>query len=52
MMPGSEHDMAVTSLYFYAGIWVLGILWYLFWKRRNKDVGVDVSMTYGELPPD
>jgi basic amino acid/polyamine antiporter, APA family len=52
MMPGSERDMARTSLYFYAGIWVIGILWYFFWKRRNSDVGVDVSMTYGELPPD
>ncbi len=32
--------------------WVAGILWYLFWKQRSKSVGVDVSMTYGELPPE
>ena len=32
--------------------WVLGILWYFFWKSRSKKVGVDVSMTYGELPPE
>ena len=32
--------------------WVLGILWYFFWKSRSKSVGVDVSVTYGELPPE
>ena len=32
--------------------WVLGILWYFFWKSRSKRVGVDVSLTYGELPPE
>ena len=30
----------------------LGVLWYFFWKQRSKRVGVDVSMTYGELPPE
>ncbi len=34
------------------GTWVLGILWYLFWSWRSKSVGVDTSMTYGELPPE
>ncbi len=32
--------------------WVAGILWYFFWKQRSKAVGVDVSLTYGELPPE
>jgi APA family basic amino acid/polyamine antiporter len=32
--------------------WVLGVAWYFFWKQRSKSVGVDVSMTYGELPPE
>ncbi len=32
--------------------WIAGIIWYLFWKQRSKRVGVDVSMTYGELPPE
>jgi amino acid transporter len=32
--------------------WVLGVLWYFFWKQRSRRVGVDVSMTYGELPPE
>ncbi len=33
-------------------LWILGIAWYFFWKQRSKRVGVDVSMTYGELPPE
>jgi amino acid transporter len=32
--------------------WIAGIVWYLVWKQRSKSVGVDVSMTYGELPPE
>jgi amino acid transporter len=52
MMPGSEQDVALPSAILYAVIWGIGIAWYFFWKRRNRDVGVDVSMTYGELPPD
>ena len=32
--------------------WAVGIAWYFFWKQRSKSVGVDVSMTYGELPPE
>lgn len=33
-------------------VWILGIAWYFFWKARSKAVGVDVSLTYGELPPE
>jgi amino acid transporter len=32
--------------------WIIGIIWYFFWSWRSKSVGVDVSMTYGELPPE
>jgi len=47
-----EQDLIKVSLIGYAVIWCLGIAWYFFWKARNKKVGVDVNMTYGELPPD
>jgi basic amino acid/polyamine antiporter, APA family len=33
-------------------VWVLGVIWYFFWKQRSKTVGGDVSLTYGELPPE
>jgi APA family basic amino acid/polyamine antiporter len=51
VMPDLE-GLAIGSLIFYAVIWAIGVGWYFYWKKRNKDVGVDVSMTFGELPPD
>jgi len=47
-----EQELVKGSLTLYAIIWGLGIAWYFYWKARNKRVGVDVSMTFGELPPD
>ena len=51
VMPDLE-GMAIGSLILYAVIWGAGIAWYFYWKHRNRDVGVDVNMTFGELPPD
>jgi len=47
-----EQELVKGSLIMYAIIWGLGIAWYFYWKARNKKVGVDVNMTFGELPPD
>jgi len=41
-----------STLMLIAVTWAIGIVWYFFWKQRSKSVGVDVSMTYGELPPE
>jgi basic amino acid/polyamine antiporter, APA family len=51
VMPDLE-GLAIGSLLFYAVIWAIGVGWYFYWKKRNSDVGVDVNMTFGELPPD
>ncbi len=48
----SLSDLIKGSLLVYIVIWVAGILWYFYWKARNKKVGVDTNMTFGELPPD
>ncbi len=45
-------DSNGQSWILYGVVWVIGIVWYLFWAQRSKTVGVDVSMTYGELPPE
>ncbi len=29
-----------------------GIIWYFVWKARSKKQGIDVSITFGELPPE
>ena len=47
-----EQELVKGSLILYAIIWGLGIAWYFSWKARNKKVGVDTNMTFGELPPD
>ncbi len=47
-----EQELVTGSLILYAVIWGLGIAWYFYWKARNKKVGVDINMTFGELPPD
>jgi len=36
----------------FIAVWCLGIAWYFIWKSRSKAVGIDVGMTYGELPPE
>jgi len=51
VMPDLE-GLARDSLIVYVIVWGLGIFWYFYWKAKNKQAGVDVSMTYGELPPD
>ncbi|KAF0107155.1 MAG: amino acid transporter [Anaerolineaceae bacterium] len=47
-----EQELVKGSLILYGIIWGLGIAWYFYWKARNKKVGVDTDMTFGELPPD
>jgi len=45
-------DFTTTGVIFFACVWLAGIAWYFFWRRRSRRVGVDVSITYGELPPE
>jgi amino acid transporter len=48
----AARQFTTASTILFVAVWVLGIMWYYFWKQRSKSVGVDVSMTYGELPPE
>ena len=50
--PSASRASPPTRRILIAVTWIAGIIWYLFWKQRSKSVGVDVSMTYGELPPE
>ena len=49
---GAGGDWTFEMIYMMIAAWVLGIAWFFFWKQKSKSVGVDVSVTYGELPPD
>ena len=45
-------EVSALTLVGYLALWSAGVLWYFYWRTRNKALGVDVSMTYGELPPE
>ena len=45
-------DSNGQSWILYGIVWIVGIAWYFIWAGRSKSVGVDVSVTYGELPPE
>jgi amino acid transporter len=45
-------DWSSTSLYIYLTVWALGVIWYFAYRWRNKASGVDLSVTFGELPPE
>jgi amino acid transporter len=45
-------DITGKKTIIFVVVWAIGIAWYYFWKSRSKKVGVDVAMTYGELPPE
>jgi amino acid transporter len=40
------------SLILFACAWAAGIAWYFFWRARSARQGIDVSITFGELPPE
>lgn len=45
-------DVTGKNLIVFAVVWIAGILWYFYWRSRNRKAGVDVSLTFGELPPE
>jgi basic amino acid/polyamine antiporter, APA family len=45
-------DVTGKNLIVFAVVWLAGITWYLVWRSRNLRTGIDVSLTYGELPPE
>lgn len=40
------------SVIFYIIMWIIGILWYYFFKWYNSREGIDVGLAYRELPPE
>jgi len=51
--PTKLEGFTATTGYLIITTWVLGIAWYFFWSWRSKSTsGIDVSVTYGELPPE
>ena len=40
------------SLFLFAAAWIAGIIWYFVWRQRSAKQGIDVRVTFGELPPE
>jgi amino acid transporter len=47
-----SRDVTGKNLFVFAAAWIAGILWYFFWRARSKAQGIDVGITFGELPPE
>jgi basic amino acid/polyamine antiporter, APA family len=46
-------DLFTTqSWVLFISVWVIGVIWYFAWRAKSKSVGVDLAVTYGELPPE
>ena len=48
----ATRDVTGKNMISFAVAWAVGIAWFLWWRRQNTKVGVDVGITYGQLPPD
>ena len=45
-------EITALSLVMYGVIYATGLVWYLYFRWQNKAKGVDLGVTYGELPPE
>ncbi len=36
----------------FLGVWILGVAWYYYWKKRSEKRGINADMAFSELPPD
>jgi amino acid transporter len=49
----TSRNVTGKNMITFALVWVFGIAWYLAWRRYNKaKSGIDISIAYGDLPPD
>lgn len=48
----TSRDVTGKNLFVFAAAWSAGILWYFYWRARNARQGIDVRITFGELPPE
>ena len=44
-------DITGKKAIIFVVVWAIGIAWYYFWSGAARS-GVDVALTYGELPPE
>jgi len=45
-------DLTGKNLIIFVAIWVVGILWYVFWKSRSRRQDINIDIAFKELPPE
>jgi hypothetical protein len=48
----ASQALTTLGLILMVAAWIAGVAWYFVWKQRSKTQGIDVTLTYGELPPE
>jgi amino acid transporter len=48
----TSREVTGKYLIVFGAAWASGIVWYLYWRWRSARQGIDVSITFGELPPE
>jgi len=33
-------------------VWIGGVLWWYYWRWKNKKEGIDIDLAWMELPPE
>ena len=48
----TSRDVTGKNLFVFAAAWVAGLLWYVYWRWHNSRQGIDIRLTFGQLPPE
>ncbi|MEM0017088.1 MAG: APC family permease [Candidatus Korarchaeum sp.] len=49
--PGLE-GVTELAIAWFTGLWVFGVLWYYYWRRKWKREGIDIDLAWKVLPPE
>jgi len=45
-------DLTGKNLFIFVAIWVIGVLWYMFWRSRSRRQDINIDVAFKELPPE
>ena len=48
----TSRDVTGKNLFVFAAAWAAGMIWYYVWHWRGAKQGIDLSVTFGQLPPE
>jgi amino acid transporter len=51
-LDSTTRDITGKNLIVFAAAWAAGIIWFYVFRARSAKSGIDLDVTYGELPPE